>query len=37
MRKVIDPASVERAVRKFKEKLRKFKEKLARESFRHYP
>ncbi len=30
MRKVIDPASVERAVRKFKEKL-------ARESFRHYP
>ncbi|AFK06561.1 hypothetical protein Theba_0848 [Mesotoga prima MesG1.Ag.4.2] len=30
MRKVIDPASVERAVRKFKEKL-------ARESFPHYP
>ena len=29
MRKVIDPASVERAVRKFKEKL-------ARESFPHY-
>ncbi len=30
MRKVIDPASIERAIRKFKEKL-------AGESFPHYP